>query len=134
MNLAATVTNVQIVPTDGGFLDKLFHGTWVTFNIFGLFDATGGYKITLAGLLVILVLSFAAGAIIERLAGEKPGKGLAAAIIVTLLGAYIFSAFVTLPFNDIAIEGVRLVAALLGGIVFGTFFVLIRKQTAPKKA
>jgi hypothetical protein len=132
MTLAASVTNVQIFPSDGGLLDKLFHGTYVIINVFDLLN--GGYKITLAGLLVILVLSFAAAAIIERLAGEKPGKGLAASVLVTLLGAYIFSAFVILPFNDISIEGTRLVSALLGGIVFGTFYVLIRKQAAPKKA
>ena len=122
----AAVTTVHLFPTDGGFLDKLFHGTYVTVNIFGLLSGEG-YKITLSGLIVILILSIAAAAIAERLAGAKPGKNLVIPVLITLLGSYIFTAYVQLP-TDISIEGVRILAALLGAIVFSVFYVLISRQ------
>lgn len=131
----ATVYTVPIFPNTG-ILDLIFHKTYIILNVLGFFgsDGSSGFKITLAGLLVILVISFAAAAICERLAGEKPGKNLAAAVLITLLGAYIFAAYVTLPFTEVSIEGIHIIAALLGAIVFGVFYVLIRKQAAPKKA
>lgn len=124
----ADIVEVKLIPTDGSFLDLLFHHTWLTVNIFGLFDKDGGYQVTLAGLIVILVISLAAAAISERLAGEKPGKNLVAPVLITLLGAYVFQSFVSLPVTDVKIEGVRLISALLGAIVFGVFYVLFRRQ------
>lgn len=126
----AAVSNVNLIPHDGSFLDKLFHGTYATLNIFDLFK--GGYTITLSGLIVILVISIAAAAIAERLAGAKPGKSLVTPILITLLGSYIFTAYVNLP-TDINIESVRILAALLGAIVFSVFYVLISKQTSKSK-
>jgi uncharacterized membrane protein YeaQ/YmgE (transglycosylase-associated protein family) len=129
--ITASVQSVTLIPHNGGFMDKLFHGTYITINIFDLFK--GGYTITLAGLIVILIIAVAAAAVAERLTGAKPGKGMITPILLTLLGAYIFSAYVLLP-TDLEIEGVRIIAALLGAIVFGVFYVLINKQVAPKKA
>ena len=54
-------------------------------------------------------------------------------MLITLLGAYIFTAYVNLP-TEIIIEGVHVIAALLGAIVFGVFWVLLRRARAPKKA
>ena len=129
MVIGAGVQQVNVIPQDGGVLDLLFHHSWININLLGFFDKTGGFLITLSGLIVLVVISLAAAAISERLAGEKPGKNLATNTLITLLGAYIFVAYVNLPFTDVAIEGIRIVAALLGAIVFGVFWVLIRKQS-----
>ncbi len=131
--VTASVQSVNLIPSNGGFLDLLFHHTYMIINIFGFFDKSGGYKVTLSGLIVLLVVALAAAAVAEKLAGSKPGKSLVTPVLLALLGSYIFSLYVLLPF-DVKIEGVRIIAALLGAIVFGVFFVLINKQVAPKKA
>lgn len=118
----------------GGFLDTIFHKTWLAINIFGVPSnctpknavGCGGYAITLIGLIIVLIIALAAAAITERLAGAKPG-GLLSAVLITLFGAWLFSAYVKLPF-EIVMEGVRLIAAFLGAIVVAVFYVLIRKQ------
>ncbi|MBA3823405.1 MAG: hypothetical protein H0X24_05780 [Ktedonobacterales bacterium] len=125
------VTTIQLFPTSG-FFDQLFHQTYVRINILGLI-ANGGYTITLAGLIIILLIALAAGAVSEALAGEKIGTSILPAVLITLLGAYIFTAYVNLP-TEIIIENVHVVAALLGAIVFGVFWVLLRRARAPKKA
>ena len=107
-----------------GILDTIFHKTWLSISIFGV--PADGYKITLIGLIIITIIAIAAAAITERLAGAKPG-GLLAAILITLLGAWLFSVYVKLPY-EIVLEGVRLIAAFLGAIVVAVFYVLIRKQ------
>jgi uncharacterized membrane protein YeaQ/YmgE (transglycosylase-associated protein family) len=108
----------------GGILDTIFHKTWLAISVFG--QPPNGYKITLIGLIIITIIALAAAAITERLAGAKPG-GLLAAVIITIFGAWLFSAYVRLPF-EIIMEGVRLIAAFLGAIVVAVFYVLIRKQ------
>ncbi len=135
MILAATgkIIQVNLIPTDGGVLDRLFHLTWIKINIFGLLGPDG-FQMTLAGLIVLVLVGLAATAVAERLAGEKPGKNLFTTVVLTLIGAYIFEAFVTLPFTDVSIEGVRLISALLGAIIFGVFFVLVRRQAGPRTA
>lgn len=130
----ADVVPVNIIPTDGGLLDLLFHHTWIKLNLFGLFDKSDGFLLTLAGLIVLILVGLAATAVAARLAGDKPGKGLVSTVLITILGAYIFAAYVNLPFRDVQIEGVRLVSALLGSIIFGILFVLIRKQVSGKPA
>ncbi len=130
MLLAATTT-INVFPTSG-FFDQLFHQSYLKVNILGLFGGDG-YTITLAGLIVILLIALAAGGISEALAGEKLGSSLAPAVLLTLLGAYIFTAYVKLP-TEIIIESVHVIAALLGAIVFGVFWVLLRRARAPKKA
>lgn len=129
----AQIIQVDLIPKDGGFLDLLFHHSWININFLGLFDKQGGYQLVLSGLLVLIVISLAAAAISERLIGEQPGRSLVVNVLITLLGAYIFAAYVNLPFTDVAIEGVRLIAALLGAIVFGVFYALLRRQAQPAK-
>ncbi len=124
-------TNINIIP-DSGIWHTIFYQTWMTLNIFGLFGANG-FTFNLAGLIIIVVVGLAAAGITERLAGEKPGKNLLSVVLLTLLGAYIFAAFVKLPF-ELRLDNVPLVAALLGAIVFGVFFVLIRKTVAPNRS
>jgi uncharacterized membrane protein YeaQ/YmgE (transglycosylase-associated protein family) len=129
----AGVTNINIIP-NSGLLDTIFHKTWFAINIFGIPNnctpvdnrGCGGYALTLIGLIIIVIIASAVAALTERLAGAKPG-GMLATILITLFGAWLFSAFVLLPF-DINLEGVRLVAAFLGALVVAVFYVLIRKQ------
>ncbi len=132
----ATITKVQPIFQGSSFLSNLFYGTYLRINIFNLLkdptDGAPGYKITLSGLIVILIISVAAAAIAERLAGAKPGKSLITPVLITLLGAYIFTAYVQLPV-ELILENVRVVAALLGAIVFSVFYVLISKQTSRSK-
>jgi uncharacterized membrane protein YeaQ/YmgE (transglycosylase-associated protein family) len=127
----ANVTTVQLFPTTG-FFNQLFHESYIRVNILGLLG-DNGYTITLAGLVIILLIALLAGAISESLAGEKIGKNILPAVLITLLGAYIFTAYVNLP-TEIIIESVHVIAALLGAVVFGVFYVLLRRARAPKKA
>lgn len=120
----ANVVTVNFLPTSG-LLDTIFHQTWLAVNILG-WPGGGGYKLTLIGLILVLIIATAATAVAERLAGAKPG-GMLLAVIITLFGAWLFQAYVLLPF-DVAMEGVRIVAALLGAIVVSVFYVLLRKQ------
>ena len=124
------VNNFNIIPS-GSPWDQIFRETWINLNIFGLFGADG-FRINLAGLIIILIVGLAATAITERLVGEKPGKNLLATVLLTLFGAYVFAGSVHLPFET-KVESVPLIAALLGAIVFGVFYVLIKKQVAPSK-
>jgi uncharacterized membrane protein YeaQ/YmgE (transglycosylase-associated protein family) len=119
----ANVVTVNFIPTSG-FLDTIFHQTWLALAILGW--PSGGYKLTLIGLILVLIIATAATAVAERLAGGKPG-GMLMSVLITLFGAWLFSAYVLLPF-DVQMEGVRVVAALLGAIVVAVFFVLVRKQ------
>jgi uncharacterized membrane protein YeaQ/YmgE (transglycosylase-associated protein family) len=129
MVLAASSTTVNFIPTSG-FWNTIFHQTWINVNLFGLLGPNG-FTINLIGLIIVALVGLAATGITERLAGEKPGKNLLMPIFLTILGAYIFSALLSgrLPF-EIIMEGIPLIAALLGAIVFGVFYVLIRKQTS----
>jgi uncharacterized membrane protein YeaQ/YmgE (transglycosylase-associated protein family) len=71
----------------------------------------------------MFILAAAATAVAERLAGSKPGRMLFA-VLITLFGAWLFQAYVLLPF-DLVMEGVRLVAALLGAIIVSVFYALV---------
>lgn len=122
------IQNVNFIPKTG-ILDQIFHQTWLTVSVAGF--PAGGYRITLIGLLIVLVIAIAANAICERLTSKKVG-GLFAASLITLLGSWLFSAYVALPF-DFALEGVRVIAALLGAIVLAVFITLLRGQGSGKK-
>lgn len=131
--ILADITNINFIP-NSGILDTIFHKTWLAINIFGVpsnctpHDSVGcgGYALTLIGLIIIIIIATAAAAITQRLTGAKPG-GLLATVLITLFGAWLFSAYVKLPF-DVSLEGVRLIAAFLGAIVVAVFYVLIKKQ------
>lgn len=126
--MVLAIQNVNFIPNTG-ILDQIFHQTWLSVSVLGV--PKGGYRISLIGLLIVLVIAVAANAICERLTSRKVG-GLFAAILVTLIGSWLFSVYVLLPF-DFALEGVRVVAALLGAIVLAVFFTLIRGQATGKK-
>jgi hypothetical protein len=120
----ANVITVNFIP-DSGILDTIFHQTWFAINILG-WPGGNGYKLTLIGLLIILVIATAAAGVTQGLTGAKPG-GTLSTVLITLFGAWLFQAYVLLPF-DVALEGVHLIAALLGAIVVSVFYVLIRNQ------
>lgn len=126
--MVLAIQNVNFIPNNG-ILDQIFHQTWLSVSVLGV--PRGGYRISLIGLLIVLVIAVAANAICERLTSRKVG-GLFAAILVTLIGSWLFSVYVLLPF-DFALEGVRVIAALLGAIVLAVFFTLIRGQASGKK-
>ena len=126
--LAASVATWNPIPTSG-ILDLIFHQTWIMISILAF--PPGGYKLTLIALIILSILALAAAAVIDRLTGHKPGK-LLVTFLITLLGAYLFTAYVNLPV-DLSVEGVRLLAAFLGAVVVGTFYVLIRNAVRGNK-
>ena len=127
MVLASTVS-VNIIP-NSGILDLIFHQTWIAVNILG-WPGDGGIKLNLIQLIIFAIIALAAVAVTERLTGSKPG-GMAVAVIITIFGAWLFTHFVSLPV-EIVVEGVPIIAALLGAIVVAVFYVLIRKQFGGK--
>ena len=92
----------------------------LTFEIFGW--PKPPFSINLIQLIIILFLAFAINGATERLTGRK--VSLALAVIITVIGAYLFSTYVLLPF-DFSIEGVRIVAAILGALILAVFYTLI---------
>jgi hypothetical protein len=118
--MVAAIPNL-VLPLHG-FADTLFRGTWIQVSVLGY--PAGGYRVTLIGLLVLGVLAFAVNGIVERLTGRKFGSTFATLLLV-ILGAILVGAFVLLPF-DFAIEGVRIIASLLGALVVAVFVVLVR--------
>ncbi len=117
------VQNLNFIP-NSGILDDIFHKSWLAVSVAGF--PPGGYKVTLIGLIIIMIIAIAANGITERLTGKKVG-GMLAAVLVTILGSWLFQAYVLLPF-DFSIEGVRIIAALLGAVVIAVFWTLIRGQ------
>ncbi len=117
-------SDIHIIPT-GGLWDVIFRKTWINVNIFGAFGANG-FQLNLAGLIIIIAVGALATFSAEKLVGEKPGKSMLSSVIFTLLGAYIFAGITHLPF-EVYVENVPIFAALFGAIVFGVFFVLIKR-------
>ncbi|MGO8948032.1 MAG: hypothetical protein ACLQUY_10295 [Ktedonobacterales bacterium] len=117
------VHNLNFIPTDGGFFDLLFHKTALTIEVFG--QPQPPFSINLIQFLIVLFLAFAINGATERLTGRK--VGLTTAVIVTLIGSWLCSTYVNLPF-DFAIEGVRIVAAILGALIIAVFYTLIVGQ------
>jgi|GEM_PF-898173 4-amino-4-deoxy-L-arabinose transferase-like glycosyltransferase len=111
--------NLNFIP-NSGFLDLLFHKTDLSLQVFG--QPNPPFSINLIQLLIVLFLAFAINGATERLTGRK--VSLALAVIITLVGAWIFATFVKLPF-DFAIEGVRIIAAILGALIIAVFYTLI---------
>jgi hypothetical protein len=123
----SAIPNLTFIPTSGP-LDEVFHQSWLAFSLLGM--PAGGYKINFIDLLILLIIAIAANGITERLAGRKAG-GLLLATLITMLGSALVQAYVTLPF-DFALEGVRIVAALLGAVVIAVFYVLLLGQVSKK--
>ena len=110
--------NLNFIP-NSGFLDLLFHKTDLSLQVLG--QPNPPFSINLIQFLIILFLAFAINGATERLTGRK--VSLAAAVIVTLIGSWLFATFVRLPF-DFSIEGVRIIAALLGALIIAVFYTL----------
>ena len=123
----SAIPNLTFIPTSGP-MDTVFHQSWLAFSLLGM--PAGGYKINLIDLLILLIIAIAANGITERLAGRKAG-GLLLATLLTVIGSALVQAYVTLPF-DFALEGVRIVAALLGAVVIAVFYVLLLGQAGKK--
>ena len=119
--LVLAFTNYNFIP-NSGFLDTLFHQTWIIISFLGKPD--GGYKITLIGLIITGIIALTANYVTEFLTSKKVGS-LFTATVITILGSILFQTFVMLPF-DFGLEGVRIIAALLGAIVVAVFYVLIK--------
>jgi hypothetical protein len=117
------VKNLNFIPTDGGFFDLLFHRTALTIEVFG--QPKPPFSINLIQFLIVLFLAFAINGATERLTGRK--VGMWTAVIVTLIGSWLFSTFVNLPI-DFAIEGVHIIAAVLGALIIAVFYTLIVGQ------
>jgi uncharacterized membrane protein YeaQ/YmgE (transglycosylase-associated protein family) len=120
MVLLAAIPNLTFIPTSGP-LDTIFHQSWLAFSVLGM--PAGGYKLNFIDLIILLIIALAANAITEQLAGRKAG-GLLLATLITVLGTSLVQAYVSLPF-DFALEGIRIVAALLGAVIIAVFYVLI---------
>ncbi len=127
MVLLAAILNLTFIPTSGP-LDLVFHQSWRAFSVLGM--PAGGYKLNFIDLIILLIIAITANGITERLAGRKAG-GLLLATLITVLGSALVQAYVTLPF-DFALEGVRIVAALLGAVVIAVFYVLLLGQVSHK--
>lgn len=124
----AAIQTINFLPRSG-VLDSIFHQTWVSVSILGI--PAGGYKLTLIGLIIIVLLALLVTAITERLTTRKPGS-LALAVVITVLGSLLAATFVNLPW-DLAIEGVRIIAALLGAVVIAVFYTLARGSGSSSK-
>jgi hypothetical protein len=122
--------NINIIP-NSGILDLLFHQTWIAFKILG-WPSGAPIMINLIQLIILVLIALAALAVTERLTGSKPG-GLVAGVIITVIGTWLITQFVILPGGlGFSIEGIPIIAALLGAIVIAVFYVLIRKQFGGK--
>jgi uncharacterized membrane-anchored protein YitT (DUF2179 family) len=120
------VLAVLIPGLHDGVLKTIFVDTWVSLSLFG--QPAGGFKLTLIDLIILAILAFAVNAIAEWLTGHKIGN-LLAGMIVTILGTLLILAFVRLPAPlDFAIEDVAVIAALIGSIIIGVFYVLLRAR------
>ena len=122
--------NISIIP-NSGILDLVFHQTWIAFKILG-WPQGAPITLNLIQLIILVILALAALAVTERLTGSKPG-GIVAGVVITVIGTWLITHFVFLP-GDLGfeIEGVPIVAALLGAIIVAVFYVLIRKQFGGK--
>jgi uncharacterized membrane-anchored protein YitT (DUF2179 family) len=111
-----------------GILKTIFIDTWISLSLFG--QPPGGFKLTLIDLIIVALLAFAVTALTEWLTGQKLGK-LFTGMVVTIIGALLVVMFVRLPAPlDFAIEDVPIVAALIGAIIVGVFYVLLRARTS----
>jgi uncharacterized membrane protein YeaQ/YmgE (transglycosylase-associated protein family) len=127
--LAASIQRINFPIPKGSFFDLVFHQTYFSVQILGLLNPP--LQLNLIGLIIIILIAFAANAVTERLTSAKAG-GLFTAVLITLIGAYLFAAFVQFPF-DFILEGVRIIAALLGAIIIAVFYTLIRGQVSRGK-
>jgi hypothetical protein len=123
MPIAFGETSLTFLPTSGLF-DLIFHRTWIAVSVLGVPNA--GYQLTLIGLLIVAFIAVVVNVFIERLTSRRTG-GLARAVGFTLVGAFLVSAFVALPF-EVEVEGVRIITTLVGSLIIGVFYNLLKGQ------
>ena len=126
--ILAAIPNIEFIPRSGVW-DSIFHQTWISLSILG--TPSGGYKITLIGLIIIVLIALLAAAISERLTTRKPGS-LAFTVLITILGSLLAAAFIRLPW-DFVIESVHILAALIGAVLIAVFYTLIRSSGSSSK-
>ena len=127
--LADIIKPINFIPNDG-FLDTVFHQSWLAISILG--QPQPAYKVTLIGLIIFAIIASAVNFVTERLTEKKVGS-LTAAIVVTVIGSLLFQTYVRLPNNiDFQVEGVYIISALLGAIIVGVFYVLIKGKVGKK--
>ena len=111
-----------------GILKTIFIDTWISISLLG--QPAGGFKLTLIDLVIVALLAFAVTALTEWLTGRKIGN-LFAGMVVTIIGTLLVLMFMRLPAPlDFAIEDVPIVAALIGALIVGVFYVLLRARTS----
>jgi uncharacterized membrane protein YeaQ/YmgE (transglycosylase-associated protein family) len=118
----ASIPNVNFIP-DSGILDLVFHKTALTLEVLG--QPQPPFRINLIQFIIVLFLAFAINGATERLTGRK--VGMWTAVILTLIGSFLFAHYVLLPF-DFSVEGVRIIAAILGALIIAVFYTLIVGQ------
>jgi uncharacterized membrane protein YeaQ/YmgE (transglycosylase-associated protein family) len=124
----AAVPSFNPIPTSG-ILNTIFHQTDMRVQVLNW--PSGGYYINLIQLIILIILAVVVNFVTERLTSKKPG-GLATGVVLTVIGAYVVETYAKIPF-DFAIEGVLIVASLIGAIIVGVFYTLIRAQFGGNK-
>jgi uncharacterized MnhB-related membrane protein len=126
------VLAVLIPGLHDGILKTIFVDTWISLSLFG--QPPDGFKLTLIDLIILALIALAVNAIAQWLTKQKIGN-LWAGMVVTILGAFVILTFVRLPAPlDFAIEDVAIIAALIGSIIIGVFYVLIRARASKQKS
>lgn len=113
----------NFIPSSG-ILNTIFHQTDITIQV--LDWPARGYHINLIQLIILLVLAVVVNFVTKKLTKNEPG-GLVTGVILTIIGAYLLETYARIPF-DFALEGVLIIASLLGAIIVGVFYTLIRAQ------
>lgn len=126
--ILAAVPSFNPIPTSG-ILNTIFHQTDMRVQV--LDWPASGYYINLIQLIILIILAVVVNFVTERLTSKKPG-GLATGVVLTVIGAYVAETYAKIPF-DFSIEGVLIVASLIGAIIVGVFYTLIRAQFGGKK-
>jgi uncharacterized membrane protein YeaQ/YmgE (transglycosylase-associated protein family) len=109
-----------------GIYNQIFYLTDAHIHVFGW--PADGYSINLIQFIILLALAVVVVYVTERLTSNKIG-GLAAGVIVTLIGAFVIQSLTT-HIPDFLFEGVRVISSLIGAIIIAVFYVLIRAQFA----
>ncbi len=123
----AAVPSFDPIPHTG-ILNTIFYQTDLTIQV--LDWPANGYHINLIQLIILIVLALVVIFVTERLTSKKPGS-LVTGVILTVIGAYLVETYARIPF-DFAFEGVLIVSSLLGAIIVGVFYTLIRGQFSKK--
>lgn len=127
-NIMTAVPSFNPIPSSG-ILNTIFHQTDMRIQV--LDWPAQGYYINLIQLIILIILAVVVNFVIERLTTKKPG-GLATGVVLTVIGAYLAETFAKIPF-DFSFEGVLIIVSLVGAIIVGVFYTLIRAQFSSKK-